>query len=147
MTILWGSLESTCVVALGKLAGYSDTLDVRIIILTAHANFQQRVDAISALCENLAPDFPGLADYEQVVKQLKAAQRTRNKFAHNPITLNEETGDINITYATARGSLKLHLEPVYLNDIKEASAKIHEAICSLHSLISGTKTVPLWERT
>jgi len=145
MTVLWGSLESLSVVAFGKLAGYSEILDIRAVIITAHLNFQQRVDAISTLCEHLAPDYPNLKDYETVMRQLKAAQRFRNKYTHNAATLDEETGKVGLSYATARGSLKLQVETVHLADVKEACAKIHEAMCSLHSLVTGIKRAPIWE--
>ncbi|WP_218569893.1 hypothetical protein [Pseudomonas sp. Hp2] len=145
MTVLWGSLESACVVAFGKLSGYEQTLDIRAVIITAHLNFQQRIDAIATLCEHLAPDYPTLSDYEVVIKQLKAAQKARNKFAHNPISV-DESGQVGIAYATARGTLKLNMETIHLADIKEACSKIHKALCSLHSLITGHKVMPIWDR-
>ena len=146
LTVLWGTLESHCVVAFGKLAGYEQLLDVRAVIVTAHLNFQQRIDAISTLCEHLAPEYPTLSNYQDVIKQLKAAQKARNKFSHNPISI-DESGHIGLAYASARGSLKLNTETVHLADIKEACAKAHEALCSLHSLISQTEVKPIWERT
>ena len=79
-------------------------------------------------------------------KLLKAAQKARNKFSHNGISYDEATGSVTITYATARASLKLHAEQVRVADIKEASAKIHEANASLHSLVTGVRRPPLWDR-
>lgn len=146
MTVLWSSLEAGTVVAFGKLAGYDEILDIRAVITTAHMTFQQRIDAICALCEHLAPSYPHLASYEATYKLLKAAQRARNKFSHNGLTYDEEAGTVTVTYATARASLKLHAEQVRLADVKEASAKIHEAIASLHSLVTGVRRPPLWER-
>lgn len=147
MTALWGSLESATVVAFGKLAGYTEILDIRAVIVTAHLNFQQKVDAISALCEHLTPEYQNLKNYEDVIKKLRAAQKSRNKYAHNAATFNEESGRVELCYASARGTLKLHTETVHLSDIKEASAKIHEALCSLHTLVTGKKLLPIWERT
>lgn len=146
MTALWGSLESATVVAFGKLAGYTEILDLRAVILTAHLNFQQKVDAISALCEHLAPQYENLKNYEDVIKKLRAAQRSRNKYAHNAATFDEESGQVQLAYASARGTLKLHTETVYLSDIKEVCAKIHEAQCSLHTLITGKMLAPIWAR-
>ncbi|WP_207215784.1 hypothetical protein [Pseudolysobacter antarcticus] len=146
MTALWGSLDAASVLAFGKFAGYAEILDIRAVIITAHLNFQQRLDAISALCEHLAPSYPKLSNYELVIKQLKAAQKARNKYAHNGATFNEETGKVELSYATARGSLRLHSETVHISDIKEANAKIHEGLCSLHSLVSGKELLPIWER-
>lgn len=47
---------------------------------------------------------------------------------------------------SARGTLKVNVETVRLNDLKEATAKIHEATCALYSLITGAEMKPLWER-
>lgn len=147
MTALWGSLEQTTVIALGKLAGYDELLDMRAVIITAHMNFQQRVEAISALCEQLAPEHKHLAGYPETIKLLKAAQKARNKLAHNGLSYDENAKEVGITYATARGSLKLHMETVRLADVQEASAKVHEAHVALHTLITGKRLEPVWART
>ncbi len=146
MTALWSSLEASTTVAYSKLAGYGEILDMRAVIVTAHMTFQQRVDAIISLCEHLAPSFSHLDDYETTHKLLKAAQKARNKFSHNGISYDAATASVTVTYATARASLKLHTEQIRLADIKEASAKIHEAIASLHSLVTGVRRPPIWDR-
>lgn len=146
MTALWSGLEASTTVAYSKLAGYDELLDMRAVIVTAHMTFQQRVDAIISLCEHLAPSYPHLADFDITQKLLKAAQKSRNKFSHNGITYDEATGAVSVSYATARGSLKLHTEQIRLADIKEASAKIHEAIASLHSLVTGVRRALIWDR-
>ncbi|OOG39528.1 hypothetical protein B0E52_12570 [Rhodanobacter sp. C06] len=145
MTILWGSLEAGAVVAFGKLAGYDDLLDIRAVITTAHMTFQQRIDVISTLCEHLTPSYPHLGTYGATYELLRSAQKARNKFSHNGLTYDEETGSVQITSATARGSLKLQVEQVHISDVKEACAKIHEAIASLHSLVTGVRRPPIWE--
>lgn len=43
ITVMYGHLESTVDQAISKLSGFSASLDWRISILLAHANFQQRV--------------------------------------------------------------------------------------------------------
>jgi hypothetical protein len=146
MTALWSSLEASTTVAYSKLAGYDDILDMRAVIVTAHMTFQQRVDAIIALCEHLAPSHANLSDFEVTHKLLKTAQKARNKFSHNGIYYDEATSSVAVTYATARASLKLHSEEIRLADIKEASSKIHEAITSLHSLVTGVRRPLIWDR-
>lgn len=146
MTCIWGTLESAVNVAISKLAGYQTALDYRALILAAHSNFQQRVDIISALCEQLLPEYPKLANYKKVIGQIEAAQKSRNKYAHNAVTIDPERGQVVISYASARGSLKTKVEAVHLQDLREATAKIHEAMCSLHTLVTGHEVKPLWER-
>lgn len=146
MTALWPSLESVVNVGIGKLMGYDQVLDERSVIVLAHANFQQRIHIFESLCEQLAPNYPHLADYKSVCTRINSAQKARNKYAHNAISQNDD-GNWVVTYATARGTLKLNVEIVRLSEVKEATAKIHEACCAVHSLVTGTKLTPLWERT
>lgn len=146
MTCIWGTLESAVNFAISKLAGYQTVLDYRALILVAHSNFQQRVDIISSLCEQLLPNYPGLANYKKVISQIETAQKSRNKYAHNALVMDPERGQVIISYSSARGSLKTKVEAVHLQDIREATAKIHEAMCSLHTLVTGQEVKPLWER-
>jgi hypothetical protein len=47
---------------------------------------------------------------------------------------------------SARGAFKTNVEIVRVADIKEVTAKIHEAAVALHGLITNTATKPMWER-
>lgn len=146
MTALWPSLEITVNVGIGKLMGYNQVLDTRSVIVLAHSNFQQRIDIFESLCDQFAPEYPNLSDYKTVCGLIKSAQKARNKFAHNPISLNDD-GQMVATFASARGSLKLNVEVVRINEIKEATAKIHEACCALHTLVTGAPMPPIWDRS
>ncbi|NOT65887.1 MAG: hypothetical protein HOP06_07675 [Methylotenera sp.] len=146
MTTLWGSLESTITLNIGVLAGYEKMFDSRALILLAHSNFQQRLHMLGSLCEFLLVDYPQLASYESVVKKIEAAQKARNKYAHNSVVFNEETGKMNTSSFSSRGKLKLNTEDVELCHIQEASSKIHEAMCALHALVTTKEMKPLWER-
>lgn len=146
MTSLWGTLESTINVAISRLAGYPTILDFRALTLIAHSNFQQRIHIVSTLCEQLTPEYKHLASYKTVIEKIESAQKARNKYAHNAIVTDIETGKVMVSYASARGTLKTSVEVVHLNDIKEAIAKIHEASCALHSLVTGQQLKPMWER-
>ena len=146
MTAVWGTLESAVNLAISKLDGYSMPLDVRALILVAHSNFQQRVDIISTLCEQLLSQYTDLAEYKAVIAKIEAAQKSRNKYAHNAIVTNDETGLVNVSFVSARGTLRTKTEVVRLEEIKEVTAKIHEAMCALHTLVTGHEIKPLWER-
>lgn len=146
MTSIWGTLESCVNVAISKFAGYESLLDRRVVIMVAHSNFKQRVDIISTFCEQLLPEFPGLKDYKSVIAKIQAAQKARNKFAHNAITSDDDTGDVTVAYVTAYGTLKTTVEIVKLEAIVDATAKIHEAMCALHTLVTGQELKPMWDR-
>ena len=145
MVCVWGSLESMSAVAISKLAGYDSPTDPRALTMVAHSNFQQRVDVIGALCGQLVEQFPQLKDYESVIKKIKAAQGGRNKYAHNALSQDEQ-GEVSIAFMSARGTLKTTVEPVRVAEIREVTAKIHEALCALEGLIVNRAVKPMWER-
>lgn len=144
MTALWPSLEIGINFGISKLMGYPAVLDHRPVIALAHANFQQRLDIFESLCDQLLPEYPKLRDYKAVCTRVKAAQKARNKYAHNAISKDDD-GNLVVSNASARGTLKLSVEIVRINDIKEATAKIHEAGVALHNLVTGANVRPLWE--
>jgi hypothetical protein len=114
ITSLWELLDSFLETCLGKLAGYNDMNDPTPFILLAHTNFPQRLDMLGALCEHLAPMFPDLVGYPQVLSSIKAAQKLRNKFVHNSMGLDEEKGEVRMGLGSARGTLKFSSEAVKL---------------------------------
>ena len=146
MTTLWGSLEAGLAFNVEKLAGFDCAKDARGLILIAHANFQQRLHMLSSLCIQLEPEHPHLAKYGGVVKKIEFAQKARNKYSHNSVYFNDETGQMNTSSFSSRGQLKLNIEVVEMQHIQEASAKIHEAICALHTLVTQVETMPMWDR-
>ena len=146
LTSLWGTLESQMLIAISKFAGYEATLDWRALIMIAHSNTRQKIDIISTLCAELAPNFPQLEEYRDVISKLKAAQSARNSYSHNSVIMNEETGKVEMSRATARGKLRTSVREVKIEEIRDASAKIHVAICALGSLVMGEKIKPVWER-
>jgi len=145
MTTIWGSLESLVTLAISKFAGYPGVLDQRALIMVTDSTFRQRVDIISSLCEWLIPEYPKLSGYKDVIAKIQRAQRLRNKFAHNSIVV-DETGTVTVSRATARGSLKMTTEAITLDNIKQATAEIHEAMCALQTLVTGKELKPIWER-
>lgn len=67
---LWATLESFLNICIGKLAGFNDLNDPKAFILVTHSSFPQRLDILSALCEQLVPEFPSLQGYGAVIQQL-----------------------------------------------------------------------------
>lgn len=145
ISTLYGVLENLVNVSINKLAGYNEIYDYRSAIMLAHANFKQRVDILSTLFEQVSKDFPQLKDYESTIKLIKRAQKGRNKFMHSGLGFNPESGKVQLTSMSARGSLKTKVETVYVKEIIEVSAVIHEATCALHTIVTGSEMKPLWE--
>ena len=146
ISALYGVLENTVNIGISKLAGYSGVYDYRSAIMLAHSNFQQRVDILSTLFEQSARKYPELLDYERVIKLIKRSQKGRNKFIHSNLSCNPDNGKIELSSMSARGNLKTTIETVYIKELIEVSAVIHEATCALYTIITGTELLPLWER-
>jgi hypothetical protein len=143
---LWGGLESSLILAISKLAGYEETMDWRAAVLTAHSSFMQRVDILATLCDELQSEFPHLSDYKKVVERIKSIQVQRNKYAHNSIILDENSGKVVTSSLKARGKLKTKIEEIKLDDLKQICADIHETMLDLHHLITQARYPPMWER-
>ena len=143
---LWGCLESNINLAISKLAGYEATMDWRAAVLTAHSNFNQRVDILATLCDELQKEFEHLSKYKPVIDKIRKVQAQRNKYAHNSIFLNEESQKVETASMTARGKLKTKIEQVSIDDLRQVSADIHMAMLALHKLITQKEYPPIWER-
>jgi hypothetical protein len=142
----WAILESSLEIYLGKVSGFDDFNDPTPFILTKHSSFPQKLDMLAALCEHLLPNHPGLADYRSVVSDLRSAQTSRNRFIHNGMSLNPESGNVEMARGSARGSVKVSVEKVELADIKRASMDVHKASLRLHGLVTGQHRPPIWDR-
>ncbi len=143
---LWGVLESTVNLCINMLAGYESAYDYRAAIMLAHANFKQRADILETLLEQTSKEHKNLQGYENAIKIISRSQKGRNKFMHNILGLNPETGKVEFSSMSARGSLKTNTEIIYLQQLKEVSAVIHEATCALHSLVTQHEIKPIWDR-
>lgn len=146
ISTLYGVLENVVNLAIGKLAGYNEVYDYRCAVMLAHANFQQRVDILATLFEQLVGEYPHLKGYEEVIKLVKRSQKGRNKFMHSSLGFDPDTGKVHLSAMSARGKLKTTVEIVYIKELIEISAVTHEATCALHTIITGNEIKPLWER-
>jgi len=143
---LWATLESFLNVCIGKLAGFNELSDPKPFILVNHASVPQKIDMLSTLCEQLAPEFPNLQGYAAVVSQIRAAQRARNLFLHNGLAQDPETGKFKLPEGSARGTLKTRVTSVGIADIRRASVEIHLAHLALYKLVLHRTLTPIWER-
>lgn len=143
---LWAMLESFLNLCIGKLAGFNDLNDPKAFILVTHSSFPQRLDILSALCEQLVQEFPSLKGYGAVIQQFRQAQRLRNDLMHYGMAENPESGQVEMAKGTARGTLKVGVEKVTIADLRRASMAIHEAQLALYKLVLGKEILPIWTR-
>lgn len=146
VSALWATLESFLNLCIAKLAGFNEVNDPKPFILVTHASFPQRVDILGALCEHLVGDFENLKDYKAVIAKLRGAQKLRNKFMHNGMAADPDSGRIQMGIGSARGSLKATIEPIEIADIRRATMEVHEAQLALYKLVLRREIAPRWER-
>jgi hypothetical protein len=138
VSALWSCLESALMLASAKLAGFNDLHNPAGYIVFAHSSFPQRLDILGALCEQLQSQYENLKGYESVLSSLKAAQKSRNRLIHNGLTINADTGKVEIAVGSARGKVKTLIEVVELADIRRAAADVHNAMRALTNLVFQT---------
>ena len=141
----WTTLESMMEIYIAKLAGFNELGDLKPFILLRHTSFPQKLDMLSALCENLVPDFSRLRGYEGTVAQIRTAQKSRNRFIHNSVGFDPETKKATLSVASARGSVKTSIEDIDILDIRAVSIEIQEAMRNLHRLVTGKEVPPITE--
>ncbi len=146
ITAQWASLESFLNLCIGKLAGFDEIFDPKPFILVNHSSIPQKLDILSSLCELLESKFPNLQGYQETISKLKAAQKQRNIFLHNGMSLNPETGRIEMSRGASRGKLKTSIKPINIADIRRAVMAIDEAQISLYNLVLKANLEPVWKK-
>ena len=143
---LWAGLESFLNLCIGKLAGFDVLKDQKPFALVTHATFPQKLDMLGSLCAHLVEEFPNLEKHKDVIASLRSAQKLRNNFMHYGMTMNEESGKVEMATSSARGTLKFSVEKVDLVDIRRAAMTIHEAQLALYKLVLKADITPIWTR-
>lgn len=144
LVVIWSSLENFLDIVLTKLAGL-DTYDPRGLILFTHLSMPQKLDALGALGEQLAPEHPNLNALPESIAKLRAAQKLRNDLIHNPLTYSSEDGHLEMPVGTARGKLKAEVRKVSLVDIKRAVVEISTAQRHLYKVVFKREISHPWE--
>ncbi|QLY24902.1 hypothetical protein [Bdellovibrio sp. KM01] len=147
LSALWESLETALNFSIGKLAGFEDLTDPIPFILTAHSSFPQRLDILGTLCERHSQHYHHLKSFKDVISKIKSAQSLRNKFVHNGIAYDPETGSYKLAIASARQTLKTSISEITPETIHNACKEVHLASLALHELITKVKYPPIWERS
>lgn len=142
---MWSALESAVDMYVAKLAGFNNP-DPRGFILLKHSSFPQKIDSLAALCDQLQVEFSMLSQYPTTIGKIRAAQKGRNRFAHNGLSKNEETGKVEMAEGSVRGKLKVSVSEVSIADIRRVTFDIHDAMLELHKLVTGKSYPRIWER-
>jgi hypothetical protein len=124
VNVVWGVLESVVELSVIKLAGFK-VEDSRGAIVTAHMTWPLKMDILEACAVALAPEYPHLAKFGELKPLLKKAQEGRNRVAHGMWGF--QNGQTYKSRATARGKLKISIEPITLDEMEAISLDIHKA--------------------
>lgn len=138
VSAMWASLEQLLNLCIGKLAGFNVTKEPTAYIILVHSAFPQRLHMFGALCEQLQPHAANLTNYKTVIAGIETAQKKRNRFVHNGISHDPDTGNYLLSEGSARGKLKLSLSPVTPQEINAVSKDIQKAMKSLYQLVLVT---------
>lgn len=134
--VQWTSLEYIAELVLIKLTGMEHD-DVRGKIVVNHMSWPQKTDIISALIEQLSPQYSRLEGYEtEVVPLLRKAQEGRNRIVHGGWAVENEK--VILLRATARAKLKLHMDEITVTQIEEIVQDIHKAVAAIYNKVIGT---------
>lgn len=137
--VAWGSLEALVDLCIGKLAGFAEH-DVRSAIIAAHMSWPLKMDVLESLANALAPEFPRLAQFAKVRVLLKAAQDGRNRVSHGAWAY--ENGMLTKLKVSARGKLKVSVEPVTLDELDRTFSGIARAGTAILDLIANSGDYP-----
>lgn len=146
LSALWESLDRALNFSIGKLAGFNDLNDPVPFILTVHSSFPQRLDMLGTLCEQRLPGFPHLTSYKDIIAKIKTAQSLRNRYIHNGISQDPETGKFQLAIGSARQALKASIVEVTSAEIHKVCREVHIASLALYELVTKVKYPPIWER-
>ncbi|WP_445356232.1 hypothetical protein ACJJI5_10565 [Microbulbifer sp. EKSA008] len=139
ITVMYGALEFSIDRAISKLAGYESMLDWRVSVMTAHLTFQQRVNALGTLFEQVSESYPNLSGYAKVIERIKGVQKQRNKFVHSMYT-NGDKSEVGIWSLSARGSLTIKSQDVYIQEVRNVSVEIDKVRVQLEKLITASES-------
>ena len=83
----------------------------------------------------ILPTILRLSGYSEVQGIIQEAQRRRNKFIHSKWGTDPETGKVELSNLSARGSLKTNVRHVPINELKETVQMIGKASAELYKLV------------
>ena len=143
VTTRWAILEGTLDLCLMKLAG-KEIADPRSMIIFNHMAFPMKLDILGAFVSELLPQYPGLSGHPSVHQLLKQAQEKRNLVTHSTWGKDEQTSEVTVGRLSARGKLKMSIQPISVAEIRSAADLITKAAQSLYSLVvkAGTTNNP-----
>lgn len=142
--VLWSALEITLEWCLGILLGI-EARGPRPTILFNHMSFPQKMNVFSSSISYLLPKHPHLThlnNYKEVLQELREANEKRNKIIHAHWNIDENTGEILRARLSARGELKIEMEPYPISHLQGAQEMIRKAARDLVQMIVFMRNNP-----
>ena len=106
----------------------------------------QKLDVLSALCEQLSESHESLRDHGIVVAKVRTARKARNTFLHNVLSQPDGVDSMQLVQASARGKVKASAKPITTSDIRRVLVDVHLAQLALYKLVLGKERLPIWEQ-
>ena len=108
------------------------------IALTAHMSNPLKEQVARALIELLAADAETVDAVDDLLDNIQAAYEKRNTIVHNRAVRHPDTNEIFSLRESARGSTRMKLTPITVQEIEEAAASLYEAGIALERFIART---------
>ena len=136
----WAVTEELLNIGLARFTGF-EISDPRRFVLFEHISANAKAQALETLfrLEHGNELGPSLQD---AIRQLNIAKGSRNRFMHNPLVMDEDSGQYVVTQASARGNLKLSVSTVDLRTLREVAIQIHSANQALSVALFGSEVPP-----
>jgi len=131
----YARLEQQLNMLIGKIAGFDNLSDPIYFIMINHVSISQKIDILSAICEERLQDYPHLEGYKNVMTETRNVTTLRNKYVHNSMLFDPKKNCCLLGNASARGKLKVKMEYVELKDLDNVELNIRRVMMMLHNLI------------
>jgi hypothetical protein len=102
-----------------------DNIETRA--LTAHMSAPLKDQVARALAELSAPSVGEVDTIDDLLDAVNSAYEKRNVIVHNSLARNPDTGEVLSYREVARGSLRVSLQPVRVEQVEQDAATIYEA--------------------
>ncbi|MBR0649023.1 hypothetical protein GXW78_05065 [Roseomonas terrae] len=116
--------------------------EIEAIALSAHMSAPLRDQIARSLMEINAVSPSLVHEVDALLDVIGEAARRRNAIVHNSFVQNPDTGQILSLREAARGSLRVELKPVTVEEIEQEAALIYESGMALYEFMTLYEIFP-----
>lgn len=146
IALVWAGLEDFLYSCIGKLAGYEDLSDPRVLTIVSHADFDSNLKLLEKLCAQLLSSHRNLAPYPDVISALRDAESNKDMYLHGKMAPNPGTGIVEVEITDiVDGVLQRQDRAVTIGQLREVLLEIDEAQHQLYKLTLAVEHISDWK--